>query len=88
MFNVFLRGRPAGGIVAEFVPVITIITNEVGDLAEGLVRDPSHAHTRTHNLQDTATSIHHRQIMPLKLVLSYSMNIDILLHPLVRPSAV
>jgi hypothetical protein len=28
-----------GGIVAEFVPVIAVITNEVGDLAEGLVSD-------------------------------------------------
>ena len=37
--NGFLRGRRAGGIVAEFVPVIAVITNEVGDLAEGLVRD-------------------------------------------------
>jgi hypothetical protein len=29
----------AGGVIAEFVPVIAIITNEVGDLTEGLVRD-------------------------------------------------
>ncbi len=28
-----------GNIVAEFIPVIAIVMNEVGDLAEGLVRD-------------------------------------------------
>jgi hypothetical protein len=40
MFNGFLRGsRRVGNIVAEFVPVIAIVTNEVDDLAEGLVHD-------------------------------------------------
>ena len=34
-----LCGRGGGGVIAEFVPVIAIITNEVGDLAEGLVCD-------------------------------------------------
>jgi hypothetical protein len=38
-FNGFLQGRRAGGIVAEFFPVIAVITNEVGDLPEGLVHD-------------------------------------------------
>jgi hypothetical protein len=28
-----------GGVVAELVPVVTIVADEVGDLAEGLVRD-------------------------------------------------
>jgi hypothetical protein len=37
--NGFLRGRRADGVTAEFVPVITVITNEVVDLAEGLVHD-------------------------------------------------
>ena len=36
-FNGFLRIRRAGSIVSKFIPVIA--TDEVGDLAEGLVRD-------------------------------------------------
>ena len=35
----FLCGRRAGCVVAEFFPVIAILTDEVRDLAEGLIRD-------------------------------------------------
>jgi hypothetical protein len=35
----FLCGRRAGCVVAEFVPVIAILTDEVRDLAEGLICD-------------------------------------------------
>jgi hypothetical protein len=38
-FHGCLRGRWVGSVIAEFVPVIAVVTNEVGDLAEGLVRD-------------------------------------------------
>ena len=38
-FNGFLGGRRVGGVVAEFDPVIAILTDEVRDLAESLVRD-------------------------------------------------
>jgi hypothetical protein len=33
------HGRRLSGGVAEFFPVITVVTNEVCDLAEGLLRD-------------------------------------------------
>ena len=39
MLSVFRCSRQLSGGDAEFFPVITVVTNEVRDLAEGLVCD-------------------------------------------------